>query len=243
MDLSDRIKGYEDCFKTVLPSKLPVIIRIDGSNFSKLTSSLAKPYDDNFIELMNNTAKYVISEVSGTRFCTVQSDEINIFINNYESKDSQPWYGNSVNKINTLCASLAASYFSVHSAKAFGEVKVAQFDSRCFVVPQHEVFNYFYCRQLDTTRNAIQMFARTLFSHKELNGKSSKQMQEMCLAKGSSFDDLPVYFKRGRSIYKVEVDREVEVKGKMLQIKRREWFIDNNSPVFVEDRNFIEKYI
>lgn len=243
MDLSDRIKEYEDCFKTILPQKLPVIIRIDGSNFSKLTKSLAKPYDNNFIQLMNETAKYVLAEVSGAKFCTVQSDEINIFINNYQQAKSQPWYGNSVNKINTLCASLAASYFSVNSQKIFGSVRTVQFDSRCFVVPQHEVFNYFYSRQLDTTRNAVQMFARTLYSQKELNGKSSKQMQEMCAAKGYSFDDLPVYFKRGRSIYKVEVDREVEVKGQKLQIKRSEWFVDNNSPVFTEDRSFIERYV
>ena len=44
--------------------------------------------------------------------------------------------------------------------------KGAMFDARCFNIPKEEVTNYFYWRQLDATRNSIQMVGQANFSHK-----------------------------------------------------------------------------
>lgn len=65
------MKSYEDKTRAYLDKNIPVIIRIDGSNFSKLTGCLQKPYDDKFIELMNNSALHVINNMQGFRFATV----------------------------------------------------------------------------------------------------------------------------------------------------------------------------
>lgn len=215
MELADRMKNYEDKYRTYIPVEDSVIIRIDGSNFSNLTRNLKKPYDDNFINLMNDTARYIISEVSGFRFATVQSDEINICLQLYNVKQ-EPYYGNNVNKINSLLSAYASSYFSVHSSKAFGDTKVIQFDARCFGLPKEEVVNYFIYRQQDTIRNSIQMAARTHFSHKQVNCKNSNEMKEMLKNSGNDFDNLPNYFRMGRSIYKIQVEKISDYDGKLV---------------------------
>ena len=48
------------------------------------------------------------------------------------------------------------------------EIVDTKFDARCFNIPKEEVANYFYWRQLDATRNSIQMVGQANFSHKEL---------------------------------------------------------------------------
>ena len=51
--------------------------------------------------------------------------------------------------------------------------KGAMFDARCFNIPKEEVTNLIYWRQLDATRNSIQMVGQANFSHNELQNKSS----------------------------------------------------------------------
>lgn len=47
-------------------------------------------------------------------------------------------------------------------------IKGAMFDCRCFNIPKEEVTNCFYWRQLDASRNSIQMVGQANFSHREL---------------------------------------------------------------------------
>ena len=44
--------------------------------------------------------------------------------------------------------------------------------------------NYLIWRQQDATRNSISSVAQSLYSHKELDGKNSSELQEMIFAKG-----------------------------------------------------------
>lgn len=46
--------------------------------------------------------------------------------------------------------------------------KGAMFDCRCFNIPKEEATNLIYWRQLDASRNSIQMLGQANFSHKEL---------------------------------------------------------------------------
>lgn len=47
--------------------------------------------------------------------------------------------------------------------KYYSQCNKAMFDSRCFNIPKEEVTNYFYWRQLDATRNSIQMVGQAIF--------------------------------------------------------------------------------
>ena len=75
--------------------------------------------------------------------------------------------------------------------------KGAMFDCRCFNIPKEEVTNCFYWRQLDASRNSIQMVGQDNFSHRELQEKSSNDIQDMLmLKKGINWNDFPTYQKR-----------------------------------------------
>lgn len=77
------------------------------------------------------------------------------------------------------------------------------FDSRAFVLPVHEVENYFWWRQSDAIRNSISMLAQSKFSHKELHGKDCETMIEMLKEKHDiNWDDLPMWCQRGSWVVK-----------------------------------------
>lgn len=117
------------------------------------------------------------------------------------------------------------------------EHKGAMFDARCFNIPKEEVTNLIYWRQLDATRNSIQMVGQANFSHKELQGKSCEKIKEMLITeKRISWEDLHPMYKHGSCCIKVTT----EIDG----TSRPGWEVDKNIPVFVgEGREYIESLI
>jgi tRNA(His) 5'-end guanylyltransferase len=76
--------------------------------------------------------------------------------------------------------------------------RTAMFDSRCFNIPKEEVCNLIYWRQLDATRNSIQMVGQANFSHAELQGKSCNDIQDMLMEKKNiNWNNTPTPWKRG----------------------------------------------
>jgi len=129
-------------------------------------------------------------------------------------------------------------------------MKWAEFDSRIWQVPQRtEVFNYFVFRQQDTTRNSIQSVAQTLYSQKELHGKTSDQQQEMIFAKGINWNDYAPKYKRGRMIIKQTYTKMPESVGdaiddasKVLPSLRTRW-ISDEPPIFSQDHSYLDELI
>ena len=107
--------------------------------------------------------------------------------------------------------------------------KGAMFDARCFNIPREEVTNLIYWRQLDATRNSIQMVGQANFSHKELQNKTCNMIQDMLHEeKGINWNDFPTHQKRGTCIVR----------------KPNGWVIDTEIPIFKgEDRKYIEDLI
>ena len=135
--------------------------------------------------------------------------------------------------------------WTVHS-RAFD--RGAMFDSRCFNIPKEEVTNLIYWRQLDASRNSIQMVGQANFSHKQLHGKSCNDIQDMLmLEKGINWNDFPIYQKRGTCIVKNVVIVEKESDG-LVSAKYKtnapteSWIIDTEIPIFKgEGRNYIDE--
>ena len=76
--------------------------------------------------------------------------------------------------------------------------KGAMFDSRVFNIPKEEACNLVYWRQLDATRNSIQMVGQANFSHSELQGCSCNVIQDMLHEqRGINWNDFPTRWKRG----------------------------------------------
>ena len=126
----------------------------------------------------------------------------------------------------------------------FSKVGKAMFDARCFNIPKEEVANLIYWRQLDATRNSIQMVGQANFSQKELHGKSCNKIQDiLMLEKGINWNDLPTHQKRGSCCIKeVYQDEDVDIKDGACP--RTCWIIDKEIPIFKgEGRSYIERFI
>lgn len=121
--------------------------------------------------------------------------------------------------------------------------KGAMFDSRVFTIPREEVCNYLLWRQQDATRNSIQSVGQANFSQKQLHGKSCNDIQDMLmLQKGINWNDYPTTLKRGSCCIKTVIqDPDVDIKDGAYPVTR--WAIDNEIPIFSQDRNYVEKLI
>src|SRR5271170_1000953 len=223
--LGDRMKRYEEATRFSLPRRTYTIIRIDGRAFHSWTRGLEKPYDTDFMHLMDWTAVALCEQISGAQFAYVQSDEISVLAVDFLDINTEPWFDGNIQKWCSVGASIATAEFNVYVASAyFGRMydmehdpeagkdysKIAKkapdavFDSRVFIIPDLiEVENYFVWRQQDAERNSVMMLARAHASHKQLAGKNRAAQHEIIHAAGDNWAKHPVDFKHGRVVRKI----------------------------------------
>lgn len=118
---------------------------------------------------------------------------------------------------------------------------IAYFDSRVFTIPDRtEVLNYLIWRNQDCARNAVSMVAQSKFSHKELQGKSTSEMQEMLFQNhGINWSEYDASLKNGRLIYKETGIPELLPDGEVL---RSRWKVVPGWK-FTENRDWLESLI
>lgn len=134
--------------------------------------------------------------------------------------------------------------------------KGAMFDARCFNIPKEEVTNLIYWRQLDATRNSIQMVGQANFSHDELQGKTCSMIQDMLMTeRGINWNNFIIPCKRGTACIKVgkkvteNIEREPQPFGEdkvttTIIEERPIWIIDRNMPILKgEDRKYVDDLI
>ena len=228
-DLGTRMKEYyENTYRFGMTRRMPVAIRIDGKAFHTFTKGFERPFDKVLSNSMVHTMEYLCQNIQGCVFGYTQSDEITLILLDYQTLQTEAWFGYEIQKICSISASMATMafnkffedemekwYSTAHDGikwnspdwdvvdnlyniyrKAYD--KGAMFDSRCFNIPKEEVCNLIYWRQLDATRNSIQMVGQANFSHAELQGKSCNDIQDMLMEqKGINWNNTPTPWKRG----------------------------------------------
>ena len=244
-ELGDRIKSfYEDRYRFYLTRRTPVIIRLDGNAFHTFTKGLEKPFDKDFMLIMQKTCKYLCENIQGCVGGYVQSDEISLLLIDYKNLNSDAWFDYNLQKIVSIAAAKATLAFNKYvdyvaytdDSPRCWEYRMdkATFDARAFNIPEEEVCNYFIWRQKDATRNSINSLAQAHFSHSKLQGKSLSEVQDMLINIGINWNDLPTEQKRGSFIRKYEEFH--------TNVAER-WIIDKNMPILTERRNYIEELI
>jgi tRNA(His) 5'-end guanylyltransferase len=236
--IGDRFKNnYENRTRYLLPRRTYTIIRVDGKAFHTLTKKCDRPFDNDLISCMNETAANMCKNIQGTKFAYVQSDEISLLLTDFDDIKTDAWFNGNIQKMASISGSLATLYFNkaIEQFKDKFSKSIAVFDSRVFTIPESvEVENYFIWRQQDATRNSVQMVAQSLYSHKELHGKNTSKLQEMIFQKGINWNDFDFRYKRGGIISKV------------LGIKngatRTSWGL-KDTPIFSQDRDFLNSLI
>lgn len=264
-DIGTRMKDfYEQIPKTKLMRRCPVAIRIDGKAFHTYTRNFKRPFDSIFMRAMQETMKYLCENIQGCVLGYTQSDEITLILVDYEKINSSAWFDYEVQKLCSVSASMATMGFNQVFARLVQEVKEegtedpkyikvldkacetgAMFDARCFNIPKEEVTNLVYWRQLDASRNSIQMVGHANFSQKQMHGKSTSDIQDMLmLEKNINWNDFPVACKRGSCCIRGQADEAPSRTDGSRTENSRGWVIDNDIPIFKgEEREYVDRLI
>lgn len=247
MKLEERMKEfYENRTRIYLPRRSDIIIRLDGRGFSKFTRNFKKPFDENFISMMNETAKYVCENISGSKIAYVQSDEISLLITDYDTIVMEGFFNNNLQKLCSISASLATAKFNqlwINSQEDKVNIKLAQFDSRVFTIAyKPDLINYFIWRQTDCIRNSKQMAAQSYLPHKQLNGiNTDEQIEMLKKEKGVDWNEYPTGQKQGRIIVKTPETINIPFKDSRevtstQTITRHKWHIQD-AYIFRDNQN------
>jgi tRNA(His) 5'-end guanylyltransferase len=193
--LGDRIKRYEHASNYALTPRSSMVIRVDGKAFHTWTRGMERPFDPGFVAAMQEATRRTAAEMMGFKLAYTQSDEATFLLTDYDTLQSQGWFGYELSKVVSVSASLFTAHFNWVLTNPAGTP--AFFDSRAFIVPADDVPNVFVWRQRDWERNSLQMLARAYFSHRQLHGKGSSQVHEMLHDVGVNWADLPPHLKNG----------------------------------------------
>ena len=111
--LGDRMKGnYENITRTFLPRRTYTLIRLDGKAFHTFTRGPPKPWDEDLIDIMNDVTKTLCANIQGAKLGYTQSDEITIVMTDFDSLETDAWYGGNIQKIVSVAASMTTSQFN-----------------------------------------------------------------------------------------------------------------------------------
>jgi tRNA(His) 5'-end guanylyltransferase len=171
----------------------------------------------------------MLPEIQGVQFAYTQSDEVSLLLTDFATPNTDAWFDGNIQKMVSVGASIITAEFNrlryarhiwdandkatTMVTKSEGnkwnfikEYPNAYFDARVFTIPDRtEVMNYFIWRNQDAGRNSVSMVAQSLFSHKELHGKSTADMQEMMFQKHNvNWSQYDPAKKNGRLIVKEE---------------------------------------
>ena len=239
-DLGDRMKMLEgaEADRRLMPL-LPALARIDGRAFHPFTRGMRRPYDERLSRLMITTCRQLVAVTNACMGYT-QSDEITLAWLAPDHK-SEIFFGGRIMKMTSQLAALASVYFNnqfnFHFPEGYEFNTDPTFDARVWNVPTvEEGANVFLWRELDATRNSVQMASQAKYSHKQLDGKNTVEMMNMLHAAGVNWNDYPAFFRRGTYVQKRTIRRKF-TEGELDKLPEKHEARGN--PNLVVERNVI----
>lgn len=188
----------------------PIYVRIDGAGFSRFTRGMERPFDPRMSRSMIETTKAIMQSYHAVVGYT-QSDEISLV---FHDAEHETHHGGKFQKIVSRLASKATATFTVvalaNGLQEFVERMAPEFDARAFAVANlDEAMKVIWWREIDATKNAVSMAARSVFSHKQLHGKNKDDMLTMLAESGVDFEAYPSFFKSGTYVHRVTELRDL----------------------------------
>lgn len=263
-NLEDKCLHYRSLTDYKILPNSNVIAMVDGRAFSRLIKNRFNlPFDDNFIRMMNETAKYVCENVQGCKIAYVQSDEISFLITDYDTPESDSFFGYRLCKMQSIIASLATAKFNQlytilrlrknyenlgfecadtiytisDALNCLAETPLAQFDCKVWAVPSaNDAYAWFLYRQIDCIRNSKQQTAQTYIPHQRLTGlNTNQQIEYLKTEKGIDWNlGFSDGKKYGRFVYQTKKHMEKEIKGSLIGFDRNEWGAHDAFPLSEE---------
>lgn len=247
MTLKEKSKFFQERRNYLIDTDKYILVHVDGRSFSKMVKNkFRKPFDDSFIEMMNQTAIYLCENVQGCQLAYVQSDEISLLIKK-NNPEGDVFFGGRLCKMQSIIASLASAKFNqlmmiynitgengtcdvyMDNTEIVDEIvnvihdsPLYQFDCKVWDVDSaNDAMAWFLFRNIDCIRNSKQQTAQTYLRHKELIGLDTNKQIELLLNKTNvDWNTFDCGKKYGRLVYKKEFDAETTINGETIQYKR-----------------------
>ena len=119
--LGNRMKEYyENPYRFYLPRRSPMIIRLDMRAGHSFTKGFQRPFDDIFIESIQETAKYLCENIENVKCSYQQSDEISLLLTDYDNVGTQAWFNKNIIKrsLKTFCKTMSRAHVKANNHRA-----------------------------------------------------------------------------------------------------------------------------
>ena len=241
MNLKERIETYQQASDHKLLGRVPLIICINGRNYSKQTELLDKPYCPKFADAILSTMLRVCEEIDGAFFAYQFNDEIMVIARNDQSLETATWYKNNLQKICSATASIATLHFSQMASATELNMMTPTFTSNVFVVPNitdaintvifKQQYNFFLSIQFACFYELLNKYDRntiiSMLAGLSVDEKISLLQQECNI----DFNNYPMAFRRGSACYKSPTLIDGNIKNK--------WMINAKLPIFTKEQKFL----
>ena len=226
--LKEKCEYYRSLTDYKLMPNSYVLVMVDGHCFSKMIKNkFEKPFDDEFIRMMNETAMYLCESIQGAKFAYTQSDEISILITDFDTPKTDSFFSFRLCKMQSLIAAMATAKFNqLYAISSLAKeintiskdglngqkidftktIPLCTFDCKVWTVPNaNDAYAWFLYRQTDCIKNSKAQTAQTFIPHDTLKRLNADEMINLCKeTKGIDWYDYPNDRKYGRIIKKVE---------------------------------------
>lgn len=183
-EVGDKIKRYELLTDHTINLEKPIICRIDGNRFSKLTKNCDKPFDKDFTKLMQSTTQFAMDYLDAT-IAETHSDEISLFFNLFPSEPSTLPFNGRLQKLCSIVASKVSTKFNLllsQDKNLSNKLKIkeplAVFDCRFFNISYGDVCTYLKWRKYDSYRNSVQALGRKYIPHSQMQNLKSRDITD-----------------------------------------------------------------
>lgn len=237
--LQQRQLLYENSYSQNIIPKIPLIIKIDGRSFSKITKHVQKPFCHKTAAMLSNTMVNLVKQIDGAVCGYQYSDKIILVLRNDRSPDEVPWFGNDIQGI-CSCTSSMATYEFLNQLWDLDDPPplegLISFKAHVFALPSiKETINYLIYRQGRCLQQSINETVKTVLysrygkdTNSILEDKNIEDRKMILAESGFDFESLPSAFRNGSITYLTPK----LVDTNQGQITRHKWLLDFEFPLF-----------
>lgn len=270
--LGDRMKNnYENRYRFYLTRRMPVIIRVDGNAFHTFTRGLDRPFDADFMKIMQKTCLSLCQNIQGCVGGYVQSDEISLLLVDYQTLESDAWFDYNLQKITSLAAARATLAFNELVRKLVNDSWQGFMDNSKSEDSKDEAEKCWHKYNLWELKQDKAIFDARAFNvpkeevcnyfiwrqkdatRNSIQSAGQAQFSHKELDRKSQSDIQEMLFQKGINWnnYSIPEKRGSFVRRYTETIEREDgavivrnpWYIDEEIPILTEDRNYIEELV
>ena len=237
--LKQRQQSYESAYDLNIIPRLPIILKLDGWNFSRVTKDVEKPFCNKTMALLTGTMIALAKQIENVIFGYQYSDKIILVLKN-NNPNYDPWFNNSIQDLCSVSSGLATDAFRTNylnmkePPELYGSFV---FRTHAFALPDiSETINYLIYSQISCYYEAVTNAALSKVPASDLHDKGIDDRKNILNEFGINFDKFyPSEFRNGTKIYLTPTLIETP----QGQITKQQWLYDNKEINFVENKQFL----